>query len=510
MRDAIVAALQKGDLITAERLCFAGLTGGTVGEALYMLGAVRSKQADHHGAHSLFYAAEVLLPTRADVAYNHGVALRDAGDGQAAINAWQRAVALNPNHVDAWRSMGMRLMESKQWDLAHGMFKEVLQRQPEDLDSLMQMGILHYMRGELKEAEAFNLRLLTLTPDDVNVWINLAETLKDQGRYDDALTCLRRAMALDSTAAIARFHYGCLLLSLGQWQQGFALYEWRHTKLQHMPVTLHDTLEWSGQEPVGTRVVIWNDQGNGDVLHFLRFVSAVVARGHHVTLIMPEPILRLAQSIQGVAKILPHGVTPPPCDAQIALSSLPMALQVSDPVSTWRGPYLTAPPAAKPLKRPGRLAVGLVWAGEPTYIRDAERSLALSTLEPLLGVEGVDWFGLQVGPARDQIAETRWNGVLHDLGGSVSDFADTGSLLQELDLFITVDTGVGHLAGALQRPTWLLLRDHGDWRWQFEGETTGWYPAHRLFRQPTAGDWASVIEAVKAALSLAVHSSERV
>ncbi len=508
MREAIIAAFGAGDMARAERLCLAGLRGHDVPEAIYLLAAVRSRQGDHVGACKLFAAAAAFEPTRTDISFNFGIALRDAGHPEAALAEWQRLLTLDPNHVAAWRNIGMAHMDAKREDLAYAAFMEALNRKSDDADSLFQIGVIHYNRGEVVEAEAYNLRLLTITPEDYNGWTNLGECLKDQGKLEAATQCFLKAIELNSSGGPARFNYGSLLLSQGRWREGFAHYEWRHTKPQHFPPALTDVPEWTGNEPAGTTVLLWNDQGNGDVLHFLRFVPDVIARGHRVTLVMAEPMVRLTATIPGLTAMVVRGQPLPRCDVQISLASLPAALAIDDPAATWRGPYLSVNQPSPILKIPGRLAVGLVWAGEPTYPRDHERSIALANLEPLLDVRGIDWYSLQVGErARSQMAASRWQGRLQDCGAGVRDFADTAALMQGLDLFITVDTGVAHLAGALGRPTWLMLRTHGDWRWRFSGETSEWYPSLRLFRQVTRGHWASVIEDVRQALQVLSEKS---
>jgi hypothetical protein len=290
------------------------------------------------------------------------------------------------------------------------------------------------------------------------------------------------------------------LLAQGRWREGFAEFEWRETKRTCLPREWATLPEWTGREPVGTCVVLWIDQGNGDTFQFLRFVGDVVARGHRVFLTVAASLRRLVSAMPGIAGVLTTGAALPPCERQVALASLPAVLGMNDPTKTWQGPYLQPVGEIPRLKKPGRLAVGLVWAGSPDYLADHDRSMALATLEPLLDVPGVDWFSLQLGPACEQVTQTRWNGIIADAVSTVSDFADTAALIAGLDLVITVDTGVAHLAGALGSPTWVMLRAFGDWRWLNNGDTTAWYPSLRLFRQPARGDWKSVAEAVAEAL----------
>lgn len=409
--------------------------------------------------------------------------------------------------MNALVARGKDFMARREWDAAYQTFAEVLAGQPAHLDALMQIGIIHYHRGDLEAAEAFHLRLLSLDPDEVNGWINIGFILKDQGRLEHAEMAYRRALHLDPQSAKAQFNLGCLLLAQGRWREGFAGYEWRATKAVNRPAALPALPEWGGQEPAGTRVLIWHDQGNGDALHFLRFVADVAGRGHRVTLQLTPPLKRLGQGVAGVESVVTPGEPLPEVDVQVSLASLPALLGIDDPKATWRGPYLTTPPGpcrdlAAKLKRPGRLAVGLVWAGHRAYLGDAERSLSLRQLESWLAVEGIDWFSLQVGPQSEERVGSPWAGRLVDLAPAIKDFADTGSLLQGLDLLISVDTAVAHLAGALHCPTWLMVRRYGDWRWQFTGREPGWYPTLDLFRQRHRGQWDNVVDEIGAHLAL--------
>jgi len=500
MRNEILAAINKGDLETAERLCSAALKGPHAAMGVYLLAAVKLRKNEPINARSLLQTAAVLLPNDAEVAHNFGVCLSKLGEHEAALREWRRAVTLNPDLAEAWRLIGMAHMENKQWDEARHALNQVRAREPDDVATLIRIAILHDIAGELAECEALNRHILTLSSFSINVWVHLAESLNDQGRFEEAEACYRQAIEILPESRPARFNYASLLLSQGRWREGFAEYEWRYSKAQYYPGYLRGVPEWTGKEPVGTKVALWNDQGYGDVLHFSRFIADVVARGHEVYVLVAPALKRLLSGLDGVAGVLATGDTMPVCAAQIALSSLPHALAVENPAQTWRGPYLPVAAGTPLPKRAGRRSVGLVWAGDSSYASDEVRSLTLARLEPLLAVEGVDWWSLQVGPAREQIEHTGWNGQITDVGATLSDFADTAAVMQELDLIITVDTAVAHLAGALGRPTWVMLRALGDWRWQLEGESTDWYPSLRLFRQPTVGDWETVIASVVRAL----------
>jgi len=407
----------------------------------------------------------------------------------------------------------------------------VLECDPDDRAALLSLVQLCRRLGDAPAAGATLDRILALHPDDPAALIESIYLLRGQDRFDEALilaerlvagspglplawvtrgtllhrielfaaavACYRRALTLDPDFAPAQFSLGFTLLLLGQWREGLAAFEARRRLPTRVPPPV-DLPDWTGAEPPGCRILIWNDQGFGDALQYLRFVPTLVQRGFRPVLRLPAELVRIARSLPGDVIVLGPSNPDRPADRQIPLGSLPYRLGLDAPEGSWSGAYLTAPTAPRVPPRAG-LKVGLVWAGSKSHDNDARRSLALAALAPLFAVPDVAWYSLQIGPRAADLAGAP-EGIT-DLAGTIGDFADTAAYLAQLDLLISVDTSIVHLAGALGCPVWLLVARPADWRWLAQGGTTGWYPSVRLFRQSVPGQWSPVVTAVRTALT---------
>jgi hypothetical protein len=294
-----------------------------------------------------------------------------------------------------------------------------------------------------------------------------------------------------------------LLLLRGELREGFEKYESRW-RLETLPPRGFPAPLWNGEDLSGRTILLHAEQGYGDTIQCLRYVPQVAARGGWVVLEVPKELLGLARRLPEVGQLLARGDALPRFDLQCPLFSLPRAFATTIETIPAQVPYLSAEPEAiarwriRLGERPG-LKVGLAWAGSPQHRNDARRSIAIETLLPLLRLEGVRWFSLQVGERAADLARLP-GGLVTDLSPDLIDFAETAAVIGNLDLVIAVDTASAHLAGALGRPAWVLLRARPDWRWLLEREDSPWYPSLRLFRQHRPGDWEEVVRRVAAAL----------
>jgi len=257
--------------------------------------------------------------------------------------------------------------------------------------------------------------------------------------------------------------------------------------------------QWHGEPLNGARILLHAEQGLGDSLQFLRYVPMVQAAGGRVILDIPPRLRRLTEQLPGIEELVMSGDPLPECEWQCPLMSLPLAFGTTVESIPAQAPYLSIPESALwtagSLAWPDRgLRVGIAWAGSPSHPNNRFRSLALAALEPLFQVRGADFFSLQMGPATAELGSVR--GELTDLAPLTADMADTAAQMAHMDLIISVDTSVAHLAGALAKPTWVLLPYAPDWRWMLGREDSPWYPTVRLFRQPRMYDWNAVVERV--------------
>jgi hypothetical protein len=321
------------------------------------------------------------------------------------------------------------------------------------------------------------------------------------GRWPEFLAELDRFRKVDPASVHPDFEQGFLDLLLGNMLQGWERHEAR-LRIPTEFVQSHRTFgrpAWNGESFAGKTLLLWAEQGFGDSLMFLRYVPRVKALGGRVVLEVQPALMGVVATCKGVDAVVPRGSLGPSFDLQASLLSLPWIFRTELATIPAEIPYLDVP-AEVPHRQAllevlastgDRTRIGVAWAGNVGHVRDVERSLPVGLLAPLAALPGVAWFSFQVG--REEAPPLP---DLHSLAPLLADFADTAYALSGMDLLITVDTGVAHLAGALGIPTLLLLTFQPDCRWLLQRDDSPWYPTLRLYRQPAYGDWASVIQQV--------------
>jgi hypothetical protein len=327
---------------------------------------------------------------------------------------------------------------------------------------------------------------------------------------DEALQAQELAVKHDPTSFGALYNLSLTRLRLGDWRQGWPDYEsrWRFREIHRRP-RIFSQPRWQGEPLDGRRILLHAEQGLGDTIQFCRYVDLVAARGGQVILQVQAPVERLMASLApvraGQAQIVLLGAKPPDFDVECPLLSLPAVFGTTVESVPWPGAYLVADPELVAEKRVlfphlrlqdspyAQHRVGLAWAGNPRYKADSLRSVKLATLLPLLRTPDITWISLQKGPGAEQLAALTGDVALRDGSSHDCDLAETAALMDTLDLVITTDTCIAHLAGAMGKQVWILLPHLSDWRWMQETETTPWYPTARLFRQSTPGDWDGLI-----------------
>jgi uncharacterized protein (TIGR03032 family) len=364
---------------------------------------------------------------------------------------------------------------------------------------------------KIDEAIACFARARALAPDRAEVYNNLGNAATAENRLHDAVTHYEHAIRLDPGMADAHMNLGMALLKLGDLPAGFREFEWRWQTRQFTPF-MPPHPRWDGSSLPGKTLLVHTEQGAGDAIQFIRFVKQARERVGKVLLIAPTPLQALFATAAGVDAIRGAGdVAEQAFDVHIPLLSLPTVLGTALDTIPCEVPYLRVPDGG-PRTADGRLRVGIAWAGSPTQGNDRNRSAALADFAPLFEVPGVEWHSLQVGEKAEEIRgkSSAISGQRSAVGGQqvdirdwraeIKDWADTAAVVSQLDLVISVDTGVVHLAGALGVPTWVLLCYAPDWRWLLDRSDSPWYPRSRLFRQPRLKDWASVMVEAAAAL----------
>jgi hypothetical protein len=363
-------------------------------------------------------------------------------------------------------------------------------------------------QGRFDEAISASRRALQLNPALPDAWLNLGNGLTDVAQFAEAAAAYDRSLQLRPNSNRARFNRALLWLLQGDFDRGWPLYEARWNASQ-VPERIFQEPRWDGSELQGRRVLVYAEQGLGDAIQFVRYVHLVAARGGEVIIECRAPLVDLFRTIAGVARVVAAGDALPPFDLHIPMLSLPLVFKTTGETIPQKAPYLFADPTRRATWRErvggnrGRWRVGFNWLGNYRHAANRARSLALSQWLPLLTLEGVDFFSLQVEGGTEQIRQFPALAGVIDHTSHLRDFADTAAFMEELDLIISVDTSVVHLAGALGRPVWTLLQFVPDWRWGLNSLQTPWYPTMRLWRQPALGDWNSVIQQVAAELDAA-------
>ena len=360
-------------------------------------------------------------------------------------------------------------------------------------------------------------RAKALALERAEVYNNLGNAATAENRLHDAVAHYQHAIRLDPAMPDVHMNLGMALLKLGDLPAGFREFEWRWQTRQFTPF-MPPHPRWDGSPLPGKTLLVHTEQGAGDAIQFIRFVQQARQRVGKVLLITPDSLSALFATAAGVDEIRGAGaIAEQAFDVHISLLSLPMVLGTTLETIPAQTPYLSVPPDrqvdvfrmgdGRPTtggKSP--LRVGIAWAGSPTQGNDRNRSARLADFAPLFEVPGIEWHSLQVGEKAEelQVASGKLQVTIRNWQGELRDWADTAAVVSQLDLVISVDTGVAHLAGALGVPAWVLLCYAPDWRWLLERADSPWYPAARLFRQPRPKDWASVMAEAAAALRASV------
>jgi tetratricopeptide (TPR) repeat protein len=469
-------------------------------EILNNLGTALHDQGNLDAAVAAYQQALALRRDSVETLTNYAGALHDRGELDLAADQYQRALALRPDHVEALNGLGVMLREQGRAVAAIAHFKRGLALAPDRADTHNNLAIALEQTGSLDDAIAHYQRAASLSPNRAEIHNNLGNALEHRGRLDEAMACYERALALKPDYAEARYNRSLLLLLLGDFAQGWAEYEWRWRCKANPETGYLLRPRWSGEPLAGKTILIQTEQGFGDSLQFLRYLPAVAERGAKVLLAVPGPLHRLAKDLAGVKQAVSEGDPLPDFDFYCPLLSLPRIFGTKIETIPALVPYL-APPAdtstawAQRFSAARGFKVGLVWSGNPANRINPIRSIPLPALAPLWRVPGVDWFSLQIGSPINEIALVP-SQTIADLSPFLTDFAETAAAICHLDLVISVETAVAHLAGALGRPVWVPLTVVPAWRWLLDRADSPWYPTMRLFRQAALGDWTRVVDAL--------------
>lgn len=505
------------------------------------LGMALQRRSRFEEAIRSYDRALVLKPDQAEIWFRMGECLQQQKRSREAIMSFEKALEIDPNHAGAARGSAMLHFEQGRYEQAIVNFDRLLQVRPDLAGAFKLKGVCLSKLDRLDEALASSSKALALAPDDVENLDNVGLVLHRLGRDGEALTYFDRAIALNpasphplynrarSLLALLRLdeamaaldqviaiapdfagaHWNMALTQLlrGNFQDGWALRERERTGLGIFIDRKFEQPQWVGEAPIaGKTILLHSDEGLGDTIQYVRYVKRVAQLGARVILEVDDPVRALVSAVEGAAVCLPRtGIELPDFDLHCPLSALPLAFKTRLETIPSEVPYLPAPPDRlrqiweERLGPRDKMRVGLVWSGRPTHGNDRQRSMPLRTMCRLLDVDA-RFFSLQKDPRPDDRLTLLERPDIIDLTGHLADFTDTAAMIACLDLVITVDTSVAHLAGALARPTWIMLPYAPDYRWLLDRDDSPWYPTVRLFRQTATRDYAEVLDRVRGEL----------
>ena len=453
-------------------------------------------QGQHADASVHYQKTVELAPGHAEAWYNLGVTRSIEKRVDEAIACYQEALRLRPNYQDAHNNLGTLLQ-------ATGRMHEAVEhyRRAGSVESSYNLGLWLQQQDQPEAAEAEYRSVLDRRPDHPEAHNNLGNLMLGLGRSDEALASYRRAIELNPGHTEAQWNLGLVQLLFGQFEDGWRNYEWRFRQTSSVPRHFAEPL-WDGSPLDGRRILLHAEQGLGDVLQFIRYAPMVYDRGGRVIVECHPPLLELLQGVRGIEELIALGDPLPEFDCHAPLMSLPHIFGTRLETIPAVTPYLKPDPER--VRRwkavfdrwPGP-KVGLTWSGNVAHKENSKRSVPTEALAQI-AVPGVHFFGLQKGPAEVLQVPSALN--LHWVEDDSTDLTDTAAILGHLDLVISVDTSITHLAGALGRPVWTLLPFAADWRWLKDRDDCPWYPTMRLFRQKCRGEWGPVLAKVRAGL----------
>ncbi len=457
-------------------------------DAWHLLGLTLHQRGENSLAVPTIRRALGLNPQVANYHNSLGLALHGAGDLAGAVNALRTAVALDDGDADAYNNLGMVLTDLRSFLAAREALEQSLALRPDHQGAIYNLGRVQVWLGN--DAQAVRLLREACSRDPLNAtyWNTLGAALAQITEYDESRSALEKAIAIDPDRTDPHVILAHALLRDGQFKQGWEEHEWRLRRPEFAPRMQIEP--WHGEDIEERTILLWAEQGLGDAIQFVRYAALVAGRGARVIIECPASLHRVFRTVSGVSDVVAPGAAPN-VDAHAALMSMPTIFGVQAPNSYIKSPLHSITGVGEQRR------VGLVWAGNPAHSNDHNRSHSLVRFAPLVRSD-ITFLALQKGPrAADDAPEGM---LLTRLGESFGDFSDTAAALAGLDLLISVDTSVAHLAGALGIPTWLIVPPCPDWRWGRASESTVWYPSMRLFRQSLDEAPGAVFERLALAL----------
>jgi tetratricopeptide (TPR) repeat protein len=434
---------------------------------------------------------------------------RKAGRLGDAIAAARRCLAIDPSNAEALHHLAGCLLDLEPEDEAVRQLRAMTESAPDFPGGWMNLGTLLLRRGETAEAESAFRRAVALAPESAHAHQSLGNFLAATARYAEAMAEFDRVLAIDAALHPARLNRGLMRLVTGDFSGGWRDYEARlDVAGAEDKERFADTVRWTAAQPLaGKTLLVHAEQGIGDAIQFVRYVPLLAEKGANVLVEVPPSLQSVLEKTPGAARVFAQGEPVPPFHLHVPMLSLPLEFatelaSIPPVIPIVAAPEKMATWAARTESAGTRLRVGFVWSGNATHVNDRNRSIPLATFRQLIdAAPDCRFFSLQKNPPATDVASLAMIANVSNVGPDFRDFADTAAAIATLDLVITVDTSIAHLAGTMGKPVWILLPLAPDWRWLVDRRDSPWYPSARLFRQQTFGDWSAPLAEVAAELA---------
>jgi FkbM family methyltransferase len=480
----------------------------SVAEAL-QIGWRRHQAGDVAAAENIYRQVLQVAPHDENAWCFLGMACHDQSRYDEALQAYDQALRIKANFPVALNNLANTLKQLGRLEEAVTRCREALRYKPDYGTAHNNLGVALVAQGRLAEASASFQKALELMPNDAVARTNLGATFVRQGRFGEGSEAALQVLRANPNYAEAHKNQAIVWLLLGDFERGWPEYEWRW-RCPGSTLPSHVQPLWDGSPVAGRTLLLFAEQGLGDTLQFVRYAAILREQGAQTIVACQRPLLRLLQSCPGIDQLVDQKATPPVFDVAVPLLSIPGLLRTTASSIPASIPYLSAAPhlvarwRARLASLPG-YKVGIAWQGSAGFHADRQRSIPLAAFAPLGAVPGVHLISLQKGYGAEQVAQLRGAfevvDYAHELDEVEGPFMDTAAIIANLDLVVTADTSIAHLAGALGVPVWIALSISPDWRWLLDREDSPWYPTARLFRQRTLGDWDEVFGRMAAELA---------
>lgn len=516
-------------------------------DSQHLLGVVALQRGDFKAAIKLINRA-IKQKKAAPVAEFHnnvGAAYKGLGQNKDAGQHFRTAVRIKPDYAEALNNLASVQEAEGAFEDAKENYRQALTLKPEYAKAICGLGNVAAAQEDAESAVEFYERALSLESDNVQARSNLGKALIDLRRFEDAETQLRQALTVNAGHAPAHYNLGIALeergdvegaeqayrealrlspedpdyhwnaglvaLLKGNFTDGWKEYEWRLHRGRALTREVKRR-RWDGGDLAGKTLLVQTEQGFGDTFQFIRYARELKGRGATVIVECQPKTERLIPFAAGVDEVVSRDEMLPKCDQYIQLLSLPHLYSTTLDNVPGQTPYISAPPGLvrawqeRVCAASGR-KVGLVWRGNPLNTINPKKSIPINDVAELCGTDGVSWFSIQLDADQGELETLRTSAPIEECGPLLTDWAETAALISSLDLVITVDTGVAHLAGAMGKQVWILLSHIPDWRWMLGRADSPWYPTARLYRQPEVGNWPAVVKQVRADLESYIKAS---